>query len=148
VTGASWAVSGAGVVVWALCWTGLRHYRHLPVMAHRWVVRAAIAFAYIAGCAVALTALGSYVLDALGWVLGTVGGPQSAGAHTAVTVVGLFLAASVIVALVWLPDVPAAYLAAAAPLVLALSGGHLHGLLSVVPAGHVVTAISAWLGGR
>ena len=147
MTGASWTVSCAGLVMWALCWLVLQHYHHLHSMAHPIAIRVAIFFSYVAGCAVALTALGSYVLDALTWLLGTVGGTASNGGHAAVEIAALFLLATAAVALVWVPRSPVAYLAAVTPFILALSGGHLHALLNLVPAQQVVEAVSKWIGG-
>jgi len=147
VTGASWGVSAAGVIVWAACWLLLRHYHHLHDAAHPWAVRAAIAFSYVAGCAIALTALGGYVTAALGWMLGTAGGPHGNAGHAAVTIAAGALLVSAVVALIWRPLSQAAYLAAAVPFVLAVAGGHLHALLGIVPAPQVVEAISKWIGG-
>ena len=147
MTGASWGVSCAALVMWDLCWLVLQHYHHLHSMAHPIALRVAIFFSYVAGCAVALTALGGYVLDFLGWLLGTVGGPGSNAGHSAVEIAGLLLFATAAVALVWVPRSSIAYVAAFTPLVLALSGGHLHALLNIVPAQQVVEAVSRWIGG-
>lgn len=147
MNGVSWGVSAAGIVVAALCIIGLRHHHHLPSVTHAILQRLAIAFAYVAGCAIAETALGSYVTQALGWALGTAGGSSSVAGRTAVTVAGMFLAAAVIVALVFIPQASVVYLALATPFVLQLAGGHLHALMDIVPAQQVVEAISHWIGG-
>lgn len=147
MTGASWLASGAGVVVAALCVIGLRHHHHLPAVTHPWLVRTAIFLAYVAGCAVAQSALGSYVTSALSWILGTVGAPGSVAGHDAVTVAGSFLFATVAVAIIWLPQPPVMFIAAGTPFVLQVAGGHLHALLNIVPAAQWVEAISHWIGG-
>ena len=144
---ASWGVSFAGVVTAALCIIGLRHHRHLPGATHAISQRAAIAFCYVAGCAIALTALGAWAHNALAWPLGMLGGPGSPDVRAVVTITGMVLVAAVIVALVFVPEPAAAYLALATPFVLDLAGGHLHALLNVVPAQQVVQAISQWIGG-
>ena len=147
MTGASWGVSAAGVIVAALCIIGLRHHRHFPDMTHPVAVRIAIFFAFVSADAVAQTALGSYVHSALIWALGVTGGPQSVPAHTAVTITGMALFATVIVGLAFLPETAVVYLALALPFVLDAASGHLHQVLYVVPAQQMVTAISQWIGG-
>jgi hypothetical protein len=147
VTGASWGVSAAGVIVAALCIIGLRHHRHLPDVTHAISVRFAIFFSFVSADAVAQTALGSWVHSALGWALGVAGGPGSVGSHAAITVAGMALAASVIVGLVFLPQAAVVYLALGTPFVLEVAGGHLHGLLDIVPAPQLVEAIAKWIGG-
>jgi len=147
MTGASWGVSAAGVIVAALCIIGLRHHRHLPQATHPVSVRAAIFFMFVSADAVAQTALGSYVHSALSWALGVTGGPQSVPAHTAVTIIGMALFASVAIGLAFLPETAVVYLALALPFVLAVAGGHLHQVLYVVPVQQMVTAISQWIGG-
>lgn len=147
MTGVSWGVSAAGIVVAALCVIGLRHHHHLPAITHPVSQRLAIAFSYVAGCAIAETALGSYVTQALGWVLGTTGGSSSVAGHTALTVAGMFLVGSVAVSLAFIPQAAAAWLALATPFVLQMAGGHLHALMDIVPAQQVVETISHWIGG-
>lgn len=147
MTGASWGVSVAGLIVWVACWLLLRHYRHLHEVTHPIAVRLAIGFSYVAGCAVALTALGGYAVRVLEWMLSPVGGPYAGLGHFLVTGTGLALAVTVGVALIWTPLAAYAYVAAFTPLVLAVDGGHLHGLLQVIPAAQVVTVISHWIGG-
>ena len=147
MSGASWGVSAAGVIVAALCIIGLRHHQHLPSAAHPILQRLAIAFCYVAGCAIAQTALGTWVHGALAWAFGLAGGTGSPLGHTAVTIAGIALVFTVIAALVFVPDPTAAYIALATPFVLDLAGGHLHALLSIVQAQHVVESIARWIGG-
>lgn len=144
---ASWGVSAAGVIVAALCIIGLRHHRHLPAATHPISQRAAIFLCYVAGCAVALTAAGALVNRVLAWALGVTGGTGSVAGHTAITVAGIALVASVAVALIFVPDPAAAWLALATPFILNAAGGHLHALLNVVPAQQVTEAIAKWIGG-
>lgn len=146
MTGVSWGVSCAGLLTWGLCWLLLRHYRHVHEVAHWWMIRAAIAGAYVAGCAIAETALGSYAESFLGWLLRPGGGPHGNLGHLAVEITGAALFASVVVALLR-PAAAAAYLAAAAPFILALSGGWEYALLNVVPAQEFVEAVSRKVGG-
>jgi hypothetical protein len=147
VTGASWAVSAGGVIVLVAVWLLLQHYHHLHDMAHPVALRVAIFFAYVAGCAIALSAAGFYVDEPLMWMLRQVSGKYAAISYILVVGTGLVLTATVVVALAKRPLPRYAYLAAATPFILALSGGALHGLLSVVPAGPWVTHIATWIGG-
>lgn len=147
MTGVSWAVSAAGVVVAALCIIGLRHHHHLPSVTHAISQRLAIAFAYVAGCAVAETALGSYVTQVLGWVLSAGGGASTLAGHAGITIAGMALVGTVAAALVFIPQASVVWLALATPFVLQLAGGHLHALMNIVPAQQVVETISHWIGG-
>lgn len=147
MNGASWAISCAAVFTLALCLILLRHYTHLHPMAHPVLVRLAIAGAYIAGCAIALTVLGSYVESFLTWLLHPVGGQHGNGGHLAIEITGAALFASVAVAIAKVPRPQAAYLAAFVPFILVLAGGWEHSLLTIFPAEHIVQEISRKVGG-
>jgi hypothetical protein len=144
---ASWAVSAAGVIVLIAVWLLLHHYHHLHDMAHPVALRLAIFFAYVAADAIELSALGSYVNELLEWMLRPAAGKYAAIGFILVVGTGLALVVTVLVGLVRRPLPRYAYVAAVAPFILALSGGALHGLLSVVPAAHWVTHIATWIGG-
>lgn len=142
-----WFGSGAGLVIIGTTWVILRYLHHLPAASHPVLHRLAIIGMYAGGCAVALTAMGAWVISAEKWALGIVGGSHAGTGHAIVVVAGTFLTVAVVIALIWVPDPFAAYLALALPFVLALSGGHLHEILSVFPGPALAEQVSHWLGG-
>jgi hypothetical protein len=150
---ASWAGSGVAVITAGLCWLLLRHLDHLPSNTHPWLHRLVIAGMYCAGVAFTFTAAGQWILSACRHALGFAGAstaPHSGLGWALVTLGALALAAAVFVALVWVPDARYAYVALAAPLVLALApGGFAHHIFDVtaVPAQSLVAQVATWAGG-
>lgn len=143
------AGTGAGLVIAGLSAVVLHYMRHLPAMSHSVLHRLVIAGMYAGGATLVLTsALGAWVVSAELWVTGLFGGvaPGTVG-HAVVVVGGIFLAAAVLIALVLVPAASAAWLALALPFVLALSGGHLHDILTVFPGPALAQQVSTWLGG-
>jgi hypothetical protein len=147
----SWAVSWSAVAVLGTCAVLLHrmgtHGHHLPAWSHPWLSRLLIIGMFTGGCAVALTALGIYVLGAERWATGLAGGAGTGAARDAAIVAGLFLLTTVIIGLVWVPAPEIAWFALALPFVAALSGGHLHGILTVLPVIQWCQAIAHWIGG-
>lgn len=144
---AGWAGSGAGLIIIGAAWTLMRYLRHFPSATHLILHRLVIIGMYAGGATVVLTSIGQTVIHAELWVASLFGGVQVGTGHAAVVVAGTFLAAAVLVALIWVPDLGAAWLALALPFVLALSGGHLHQLLTVFPGPALAQQVSQWLGG-
>lgn len=144
---AEWAGSGAGIVIVVACWVVMRHLRHMPSWSHPWLHRTVILGMYVGGCTIMLTRIGSFIIDAEQFALGFAGGSQSGLGHTIIVAAGLILAASVIIGLIFDPGLETAWTALALPAVLAISGGHLHALLTVVPGPAIAQQVSSWLGG-
>ena len=150
---ASWVGSGVAVIVAGLCWLLLRHLNHLPSGTHPWLHRLAIVGMYCAGVAFVFTGAGQWILSVCRHALGFVGASTAPGSGLGwalVTLAALTLAAAVFVALVWVPNAQYAYVALAAPLVLALApGGFAHHLFDVTaaPAQSLVTQVATWAGG-
>lgn len=148
---AAWAASGAGIIVIGTCAVLLhqfgRHGQRLPSQAHPWVLRVLIFGMYVGGCAVALTALGRYVISAEEWVTGLLGGTQSGAGHEIAVIGGVLILAVVILGGAFLPGPDVAWFALALPFVAALSGGHLHGVLTVFPVSDWSATVSRWIGG-
>jgi len=147
-----WLGGGAAVIVIGLCFILMRFGHHLPQVSHPWQHRLVIVLMYAAGAVLVVTALGSWVLNTLsglgGWLGGTA--PGSGIGWAMVTLGALFLFATVVVALVWVPDTSVAYLAAATPLALALApGGIAHQIytFTTYPAQQLVLHIGHWAGG-
>jgi hypothetical protein len=148
---ASWGVSWSAVAVIGVAAVFLHrmntHGQHVPGWAHPWLSRLLILGMFVGGCAVALTALGNYVLDAEQWVTGLAGGNGSAAAHDVAVVAGVFLLLTVVIGMIWVPAPEVAWFALALPFVAALSGGHLHGVLTVLPVVQWCQEIAHWIGG-
>jgi hypothetical protein len=145
-----WLGSGAGVVVIGLCIIMMIFIPRLPGWSHQWVHRLLIAIMYCGGSALAVTTLGGYVLEALGWIAGWFGGTTSGIGYVTIVVASSFLLLTVAVCLIWEPDPGAAYLAAGLPLVLALvPGGFLHAVYVTTswPAQQATLVIAHWVGG-
>jgi hypothetical protein len=147
----SWAVSWSAVAVLGVCGVFIHRMRthgdRLPAFVHPQLCRLMIVGMFTGGCAVALTALGVYVLDAELWLTGLAGGAGSPAAHDVSIVAGVFLLLTVIIGLIWVPAPEIAWFALALPFVAALSGGHLHGILTVLPVVQWCQQIAAWIGG-
>jgi hypothetical protein len=150
---ASWAGSGVAVITAGVCWLLLRHLNHLPSGTHPWLHRLAIIGMYCAGVAFVFTAAGQWILSHIRGILGLVGASTSPGSGLGwalITLAALVLAAAVAVALIWTPNAQYAYVALAAPLVLALApAGFAHHIFDVTaaPAQQLVTSIATWAGG-
>jgi hypothetical protein len=147
-----WFGSGGAVIVMGLCWLAMKHMEHLPAKTHPYLRRAVIAAMYCAGAALAVTSAGEFVIRLGDDAEGLAGGarPGTGLAWALVTTGALLLAAAVVVALIWVPDLAFAYVAAAAPLVLALApGGFAHSIYTATagPAQDAVYQIAAWAGG-
>jgi len=150
-TAASWGASWAAVAVLAVCAVVVHrmgtHGNRLPGWAHPILNRLLILGMFVGGCAVALTALGGYVIAAELWVTGLAGGDASGFGHDAALAAGVFLFFTVLIAMVWVPAPQFAWCALALPFVAALSGGHLHGILTLLPVVQWCEEISHWIGG-
>lgn len=145
---AGWAGSGAGLIIGGLSYVVMRYLHHFPAMSHPVLHRLVIIGMYAAGATLTLTSpVGAGIVSAELWLTGLLGGVQGGTGHAAVVIAGTFLAAAVLVALIWVPDTGAAWLALALPFVLALSGGHLHEILAVFPGPALAQQVSHWLGG-
>lgn len=143
------AGSGAGLVIAGASFVLMRYLKHFPAISHPVLHRMVIIGMYAGGATLVLaSAIGTWVVSAELWVAGMFGGvqPGTVG-HAGAVIAGTFLAATVLVALIWLPDPGAAWLALALPFVLALSGGHLHKILAVFPGPALAQQVSHWLGG-
>lgn len=148
----AWLGSGAALITAGLCWLLMRHLQHLPKMTHPWLHRALIAGMYCAGAVAAVTTAGQWVLHLIQRLGGFAGGtaPGSGVGWALVTIAALALAAAVTVALVWVPDVSAAWVAAVTPLMLALApAGFAHHLFVITagPAQTLVSQLATWAGG-
>lgn len=149
----SWVGSGFAIIVAGLCWLLLRHLSHLPSNAHPWLYRLAIIGMYSAGVAFVFTAAGRWIIAHIESAFGLIGASTSPGSGLGwalVTLSAFFIAAAVLVALIWTPSASAAYLALAAPLVLVLApAGFAHQLFTMTsaPAMSLVTQIATWAGG-
>jgi hypothetical protein len=142
--------TGVGLIVAGFAWVMLKHYSQLPGATHQWAERALIAVMFIAGSALAVTALGDWVRSAIAAVAGWLGGMNTGIAH-AVIVIGAFaLLAEVVIGFVKQPSPAVAVTALWLPLVLSLpAGGILHQVYTsaTIPAQAAASQISTWLGG-
>jgi hypothetical protein len=149
--GASWAASWAAVAVLVACAVIVHrmntHGQRLPGWFHPILSRVLILGMFVGGCAVALTALGGYVISVELWATGLAHGTASGFGHDLAMGAGLFLLLTVLIAMIWVPDPRFAWCALALPFVAALSGGHLHGILTVLPVVQWCEGISHWIGG-
>lgn len=143
-----WAGSGAGLILIGFSWVVMRYLHHLPAMSHPVLHRMVIAGMYSGGATLALASpVGAWIIHAELWAAGLFGGVSSGTGHAAAVIAGVFLATAVVVALIWVPSPFAAWLALALPFALALTGGHLHEILSVFPGPALAQQVSQWLGG-
>ena len=145
-----WLGSGAGVVVIGLCVIISIFMGRLPAMTHQWIRRGLILGMYCGGAAILVTPLGSVALRGLDWVAGLIGGTAYGIGYVAVVIAGTFLALTVAVCLIWVPDMTAAYVACVLPLILAtVPGGFLHQVYvtTTYPAQAATVSIAHWLGG-
>ena len=150
---ASWVGSGFAVITAGVCWLLLRHLNHLPSNTHPWLHRLVIIGMYCAGVAAVFTAGGQWLLHTCQQAIGLAGASTAPGSGLGwalVTLGALALAATVFVALVWTPSAQYAYVALAAPLILALApAGFAHHIFDVTaaPAQQLVAGIATWAGG-
>ena len=144
---ASWAAAAVAGACAVLLYLMGSHGHRLPSFVHPQVHRAIILGMFVAGAAIALTPLGRYPLAVEDWATGLFGGTASGAGRAAAVVAGIFLLLSVAVGMIWVPAPAVAYMAFALPFVAALSGGRLHGILSVLPVVQWVTEMYAWIGG-
>jgi hypothetical protein len=155
VSAAAWIGSAFGIVVIAasavLLYFAGRHSARIPGSVHPWVHRLLILGMYTGGCTVALTALGVYVIGAelrvVGFAAGLLGGTPGA-VYVFSVIAGLVAVAVVIFGAVLEPGPGIAWWALALPFVCALSGGHLHGMLTVFPVTDWSSTVASWIGGR
>jgi hypothetical protein len=148
----AWLGGGAALIAAGLCWLLMRHLHHLPSQTHPWLHRALIAGMWCAGAVAVVTAAGQWLVSLIQHLGGLVGGtaPGTGIGWALVTVGALAMAAAVAVALVWAPDVSAAWVALATPLVLAIApGGFAHHLYDITagPAQALVSQLATWAGG-
>lgn len=147
-----WLGGGAAIIVAGLCFLLMRYTHHLPGMTHPWLHRLAIVGMYCAGVVLAVTTAGAWLIRLGRTAGGLVGGtaPGSGIGWALVTLGALFLAAALVVALIWMPNPLFAYVAVITPLVLALSpGGFAHHVYDVTanPAQSIVSQVATWAGG-
>jgi len=149
--GGGWAASWAAVAIAGACAVLLflmdRHGHRFPAIVHPWLHRAIILGMFIAGAAVVLTPMGRYPLGLEDWATGLFGGTASGAGRAAAVIAGVFLFLSVVIGFIWVPAAAIAWMALALPFVAALSGGKLHGILTVFPAVQWVTSVFSWIGG-
>src|SRR5262245_7568322 len=102
---ASWAGSGAALIVIGLSWLLLRHLNHLPSGTHPWLHRLVIIGMYSAGLVLTVTAAGQWVIATVRSGIGLIGStaPGSGAGWAMITIGALALALAVAVALVWTP---------------------------------------------
>lgn len=141
------AGSGAGLIIVGVCYVILHHLRHMPGRLHPWLYRLVIVGMFCGGCAIAVTALGAWIIGAERWAISLVGGTEMGTGHAVIVIGATFLLATVVVLLVFLPDATGAWMALALPFVLALTSGHLHDVLTMFPAAEFAQQVSAWVGG-
>lgn len=149
-TFASFAGSGAALIVIGLCYVAMRHYRHLPAAAHPWICRILIVLMLFAGSALVVTPIGGWAIHLITLVGGWLGGLNSGTLHAAIVIAGIVLVAATLASLIWMPADEAALSAVFVPLVLALpAAGALHTLYVLLGdnARTAVTSIASWLGG-
>jgi hypothetical protein len=150
-TAASWAASWSAVAVLAVCAVIAHrmgtHGSRLPGFLHPVLSRLLILGMFVGGCAVALTALGGYIIAVELWATDLAHGNAAGFGRDLAVGAGVFLFLTVLIALVWVPDPRLAWCALALPFVAALSGGHLHGILTVLPVVQWCEEISHWVGG-
>lgn len=148
---AAWAGSSAGVIVIGTCivlmWFAGRHGHRIHQRVSPWVYRLIILGMYTGGCAVALTALGSYVIGFERSVIGMLGNVSIGTGHEIAVIGGVVVVLAAVLG-AWLEPGPAvAWFALAVPFVCALSGGKLGGALTVFPVTEWSAQVSAWIGG-
>jgi hypothetical protein len=148
---AAWAGSSAGIILIGVCAALLffagRHAHRLHQRAQPVVYRLIILGMYTGGCAVVLTALGGIVV---GWergILGMFANIDVGTGHEIAVIGGFIVLLAAVLGFILEPYPAVAWFALAAPFVIALSGGHLHGALTVFPVTQWSAQVSQWIGG-
>lgn len=151
MSGAAWASASAGVIVIGTCavllWFAGRHSARIHQRVHPWLYRLLAFGMYTGGCAVALGALGGYVTGFERTVIGLIGNIQSGTGHEIAVISGAIVLLAAVLGAWFEPGPPAVWFALAVPFVTALSGGHLHGVLTVFPVDQWSAQVSQWIGG-
>lgn len=147
-----WLGTGAAVIVIGLAVLLMKFGHNLPSASHPWLHRAVIVGMYCAGSVLVITTVGQWLLHLLQHLGGLVGGttPGSGLGWALVTYGGLLLAATLLVSLIWAPDLGVAYMALFTPLMLALApAGFVHEIytFTAAPAQELVTWLASWAGG-
>jgi hypothetical protein len=148
-----WLGGGEALIAAGLGWLVLRHYSNLPSGTHPWIHRGVILLMYAAGTVLAVSTVGLWAVRTIRRFSGMVAGGTGPGGGIGwalVTIGGLALIAGLIVALIWAPNPAYAYVALAAPLVLALAVGGIVREFYVVtsaPAHQLVSQVAVWAGG-
>ncbi len=148
-----WLGGGEALIAAGLGWLVLRHYSRLPARTHPWIHRGVILLMYAAGTVLAVSTVGLWAertVERLGGMAVGGTGPGGGIGWALVTVGGLALIAALLVALIWAPDPAYAYVALAAPLVLALAAGGAASQFYAVtsaPAHQLVSQVAVWAGG-
>lgn len=147
-----WLGGGEALITVGVCWLVMKHYGNLPAGTHPWIHRAVILAMYAAGTVLAVSTIGLWAVRTIQHFSGLAGGTGPGGGigWALVTVGGLALIAGLVVAVVWAPNPAYAYVALAAPLVLALAGGGIvRGFYAATsaPAQQLVAQVAVWAGG-
>jgi len=147
-----WLGGGEALIAAGLGWLVLRHCSNLPAGTHPWIHRGVILLMYAAGTVLAVSAVGLWAVRTVQHFSGLAGGTGPGGGigWALVTIGGLSLIAGLAVAVIWAPNPAYAYVALAAPLVLALAaGGVVRGfyVATSAPAQSLVSQVAVWAGG-
>lgn len=144
---ASWAGSGAGLIVIGAAWVLMFFNKHFPSGIQPWVMRGVIVLMFMGGATVAVTVVGKWATRKIGELAGYFGGWGAA----ALVIGALFLIGMIIFGTWKFPSPKVAYCAAVVLIVLgAFSGGFFHDLntQSGQPARQGTANIKAWLTGK
>jgi len=148
---AAWAGSSAGIILIGTCtallWFAGRHAGRLHQRVQPSVYRLIILGMYVGACAVVLTALGGYVTGFERSALGLLGNIDIGTGHEIAVIGGVVVLLAALLGWLLEPGPAVAWFALAAPFVVALSGGHLHGALTVFPVNEWSAQVSQWIGG-
>jgi hypothetical protein len=151
VNAAAWAGSAAGIIVIGTCAALLyfagRHAGRVHQRARPYVYRLIIFGMYVGACAVVLTALGAYVTGVEFSLIGLAGNVSAGLGHEIVVIAGVVFILATVLGFFLEPYPAVAWFALATPFVVALSGGHLHGALTVFPVNEWAAQVSQWIGG-
>ena len=147
-----WLGGGEALIVVGVCWLVMKHYGTLPSGTHPWIHRGVILAMYAAGTVLAVSTVGLWAVRTVRHFSGLAGGTGPGGGigWALVTVGGLSLIAGLLVAVIWAPNPAYAYVALAAPLVLALAGGGIvrgFYVATSAPAQQLVAQVAVWAGG-
>ena len=145
-----WVGTGAGLITIAACLilAGFVHY--LPKFSHPWLHRGLIIAAYCGATAVIVTTIGQFIIRMVEDAAGLLGGFSSGIGFAAITLAGLFLLLTVLVAVIKVPVPGMMVLAVGLAFTLALvPGGFLHDFYAetAIPGQQLAGQIASWLGG-